>query len=38
LTASVVVVAGNLLADIFLGIADPRLRVRADADAQMLTA
>ncbi|PYP38258.1 MAG: hypothetical protein DMD48_10110, partial [Gemmatimonadetes bacterium] len=28
LIASVVVVAGNLLADILLGIADPRLRVR----------
>jgi peptide/nickel transport system permease protein len=32
LIASVVVVAGNLLADILLGIADPRLRVRADTD------
>ncbi len=32
LTASVVVVTGNLLADILLGVADPRLRVRADAD------
>jgi len=38
LTASVVVVAGNLLADILLGIADPRLRVRADPVAQVLTA
>src|SRR5882762_6786671 len=38
LTASVVVVTGNLLADILVGIADPRLRVRADADAQVLTA
>lgn len=32
LIASVVVVAGNLLADILLGVADPRLRVRADTD------
>jgi len=30
--ASVGVVAGNLLADILLGVADPRLRVRADTD------
>src|SRR5437773_792942 len=35
---SVVVGAGNLLADILLGIADPRLRVRADPDAHVLTA
>jgi peptide/nickel transport system permease protein len=32
LIASTVVVAGNLLADILLGIADPRMRVRADTD------
>ncbi len=32
LVASIVVVAGNLLADILLGIADPRLRVRAETD------
>src|SRR5881296_1568709 len=32
LIASVVVVAGNLLADLLLGVADPRLRVRADTD------
>ena len=32
LSASTVVVAGNLLADILLGVADPRLRVRADPD------
>lgn len=29
LIASIVVVAGNLLADILIGVADPRLRVRA---------
>jgi peptide/nickel transport system permease protein len=34
LIASIVVVAGNLLADILLGIADPRLRVRAGADVE----
>jgi peptide/nickel transport system permease protein len=38
LIASVVVVAGNLLADILLGIADPRLRVRADTDLGVATA
>jgi len=38
LIVSVVVVAGNLLADILLGIADPRLRVRADPDTHVLTA
>jgi ABC-type dipeptide/oligopeptide/nickel transport system permease component len=38
LIASVVVVAGNLLADILLGIADPRLRVRADTDLEAATA
>jgi len=32
LIASTVVVAGNLIADILLGVADPRLRVRADTD------
>jgi peptide/nickel transport system permease protein len=36
--ASVVVVAGNLLADVLLGIADPRLRVRADTDLVVATA
>jgi peptide/nickel transport system permease protein len=38
LIASTVVVAGNLLADILLGVADPRLRVRAVADADMAAA
>jgi peptide/nickel transport system permease protein len=38
LMASTVVVAGNLLADILLGVADPRLRVRAAADAGIGTA
>jgi len=38
LVASTVVVAGNLLADILVGIADPRLRVRAGAEAEALTA
>jgi len=38
LVASTVVVAGNLLADILVGIADPRLRVRAGAEAEVLTA
>jgi len=38
LVASVVVVVGNLLADILLGVADPRLRVRADADVEVATA
>jgi len=38
LIASVVVVGGNLLADILLGIADPRLRVRADTDLAVATA
>lgn len=37
LIASTVVVAGNLLADILLGFADPRLRVHA-ADADIVTA
>ena len=32
LIASTVVVAGNLLADILVGVADPRVRVRADPD------
>ena len=31
LIASTLVVAGNLLADILLGVADPRLRIRGDA-------
>jgi peptide/nickel transport system permease protein len=38
LFASSVVVAGNLLADILLGVADPRLRVHAPADADIVTA
>jgi len=38
LIASTVVVAGNLLADIMLGIADPRLRVQAAAEADIATA
>ena len=37
LIASTVVVTGNLLADILLGIADPRLRVQDGADAEMVT-
>jgi peptide/nickel transport system permease protein len=38
LIASIVVVTGNLLADVLLGVADPRLRVRASADVEALTA
>ena len=38
LVASTMVVGGNLLADILLGSADPRLRVRAGADVEALTA
>jgi len=38
LIASTVVVAGNLIADILLGVADPRLRVRASADIDAVTA
>jgi peptide/nickel transport system permease protein len=38
LIASVLVVAGNLLADILLGLADPRLRVRATTDVDVVTA
>src|SRR5439155_1428586 len=38
LIASVVVVAGNLLADILLGIADPRLRVRGGGELENVTA
>jgi peptide/nickel transport system permease protein len=38
LIASTVVVTGNLLADILMGIADPRLRVRASADVEVVTA
>ena len=37
LIASTVVLAGNLLADILLGIADPRLRVHAGADVDIAT-
>ena len=38
LFASTVVVAGNLVADILLGIADPRLRVRAGVEVETATA
>jgi ABC-type dipeptide/oligopeptide/nickel transport system permease component len=38
LIASTVVVAGNLLADILLGVADPRLRVHDAADADIVIA
>src|SRR2546423_2891087 len=38
LIASTVVVAGNLIADILVGVADPRLRVRASADVDAVTA
>ena len=38
LIASTVVVAGNLLADILLGFADPRLRVHAAGDTDIVTA
>jgi peptide/nickel transport system permease protein len=38
LIASTVVVLGNLLADILLGVADPRLRVRHGSDADVVTA
>ena len=38
LIASTVVVFGNLLADILMGVADPRLRVRASADVEIATA
>lgn len=38
LIASVVVVLGNLLADVLLGIADPRLRVRDGAEIEALAA
>lgn len=38
LIASTVVVAGNLVADILLGFADPRLRVHAAAAADIVTA
>ncbi|HLZ44218.1 MAG TPA: ABC transporter permease [Gemmatimonadales bacterium] len=38
LIASTVVVAGNLLADILIGLADPRLRVHATTDADIVTA
>ncbi len=38
LIASTVVVLGNLLADILLEVADPRLRVRADAATEIVTA
>jgi peptide/nickel transport system permease protein len=38
LTASTVVVLGNLVADILLELADPRLRVRADVVTEIVTA
>lgn len=38
LIASTVVVLGNLIADILLEIADPRLRVRADVATEIVTA
>jgi peptide/nickel transport system permease protein len=38
LMASTLVVTGNLLADILQGLADPRLRVRDAADADVVTA
>ncbi len=37
LIASTVVVAGNLVADILMGIADPRLRVRAGVEVETAT-
>ena len=37
LIASIVVVLGNLLADILLEVADPRLRVRADVTTEIVT-
>ena len=38
LIASTLVVAGSLLADILLGLADPRIRVREDAAVDIVTA
>ncbi len=38
LIASTVVVAGNLVADFLMGIADPRLRVRAGVEVETATA
>ena len=38
LVASIVVVLGNLVADILLEIADPRLRVRAEVATEIVTA
>jgi peptide/nickel transport system permease protein len=38
LIASAIVVAGNLVADLLLGVADPRLRVRAARDLDIVTA
>ena len=38
LIASIVVVLGNLLADLLLDLADPRLRVRADVTTEIVTA
>ena len=38
LIASTVVVLGNLLADVLMEIADPRLRVRADVATEIVTA
>lgn len=38
LMASIVVVVGNLLTDLLLELADPRLRVRASAEVEIVTA
>ena len=38
LIASTIVVAGNLVADVLLGVADPRLRVSATSDFDIVTA
>ena len=38
LIASTIVVAGNLVADLLLGVADPRLRVHTANDADIVTA
>jgi peptide/nickel transport system permease protein len=38
LIASTMVVAGNLVADLLLGVADPRLRVRTASDLDVVTA
>jgi peptide/nickel transport system permease protein len=38
LIASTMVVTGNLVADLLLGVADPRLRVRAARELDIVTA